>query len=42
MVLNLGEVLAIGTPAEIQKNPKVINAYLGSKRGQNDRNPAAA
>jgi branched-chain amino acid transport system ATP-binding protein len=29
MVLNLGQVLAIGTPAEVQDNPEVRAAYLG-------------
>ena len=28
-VLNYGQVLATGTPEEIQNNPQVIKAYLG-------------
>lgn len=31
-VLNLGSVLANGTPAETQNNPDVITAYLGKRR----------
>jgi len=31
-VLNLGEILAHGTPAEVQNNPAVIQAYLGEKK----------
>ena len=32
-VLNFGEVLASGTPIEVQKNPEVVDAYLGQDPG---------
>ena len=31
VVLNLGRVLTIGSPAEIVKHPDVIRAYLGDR-----------
>jgi len=36
-VLNLGEMLAKGSPQEIQSDTRVINAYLGEKRTTNGR-----
>lgn len=35
-VLNLGQMLASGTPEEIQKNQAVITAYLGERRKRSD------
>jgi len=32
IVLNFGKELAVGSPQEIQNNPRVLEAYLGKKR----------
>jgi branched-chain amino acid transport system ATP-binding protein len=31
-VLNLGKILAEGTPEAVQNDPNVIKAYLGERR----------
>ncbi|MGI6613148.1 MAG: hypothetical protein ACOX3M_01980 [Saccharofermentanales bacterium] len=36
MVINFGKEIAEGSAEEIQKNPEVIEAYLGKKEGRED------
>jgi branched-chain amino acid transport system ATP-binding protein len=33
LVMDFGEIIARGAPAEIQENPRVLEAYLGRKHG---------
>lgn len=33
VVLNFGEVIACGPPAEVRRHPEVVRAYLGDERG---------
>lgn len=41
IVLDLGTVIATGTPAEIRANPEVLRAYLGVPAGAGDLDPEA-
>jgi branched-chain amino acid transport system ATP-binding protein len=37
-VLNLGSLLTMGSPKEVQNNPQVIKAYLGERKNARNVN----